>query len=246
MNAIIIQTDNLKISIYMVFIILSFVVGLAAAVVLMRREKTPWYVVISATVLNALMTVFGGVSITMLSSGFRQCGLSSVGGALGVLAATFTITRIIPEYKLQVFRAYSCIIPLMYSVSKLACHFAGCCYGMEYDGVFCLHYVGEAERLPVMNVFPVQMCETLVFAIIFAIGVVLIYVKNAKHSIFMLMCVCSIGKVLLDYLRDSHADNLLIPSLNQIMCVVIVLVGVIFTYNPFIRKFMLDEGEKDQ
>lgn len=239
MATILIQTDY-NAPVYMICIMISFIVGLAAAFVLMLTDKVPQYVIWCSTVLNALMVAFGGMMISVVTSGFKACGLSSVGGAFGVFAAIFIMTHIIPEYREQIFKAYGCMIPLMYSVSKLACHFSGCCYGREYSGYFSLHYEGVADRLPTTDVFPVQMSETILFAIIFVIGIIVVYVKKAKHGIFALACMCGIGKLLLDYLRDSHADNLFVPSVNQLMCLGIIVVGALLAYNESLRKLVLE------
>ncbi len=243
MGAILIQTDHRGVSLYMIFILSSFVVGLVAAFLLMIKDKVPMYVIWSSIVLNALMIAFGGMLLSVLASGFKSCGLSSVGGAVGVFAAIFTIARIMPAYREQVFKAYGCIIPLMYSVSKLACHFTGCCYGREYDGVFRIHYEGMSERIPTADVFPVQMSETILFAIIFIIGVVIVYVKKAEHGIFVLACMSAVGKLLLDYLRDSHAANMLVPSLNQILCLVIIALGAVLAYSGQVRKVVLGNNK---
>lgn len=243
MSAIIIQTD-IKLPVYVMFIALSFVVGLMAAFILMCIDKVPQYVIWSSIVLNALLIAFWGMLVSAVSMGFKSCGLSSVGGAVGVFAAIFTITRIFPQYREQIFKAYGCMIPLMYSVSKLACHFSGCCYGREYNGSFCLHYIGDADRLPKTDVFPVQMSETLLFAIIFVAGVIIVYVKKAKHGIFALACMSGIGKILLDYLRDSHAENMIAPSLNQIMCMVIIVIGAMLAYIEPLRNLVTGVSKK--
>lgn len=237
MEPIIINTDT-GIPVYMIFILISFAVGLLAAFILMWLDKVPKYAIWCSIVLNAMMIAFGGMFFSAVTMGFKSCGLSSVGGAFGVFVALFVITRIIPEYNEQFFKAYGCIIPLMYSVSKLACHFSGCCYGRAYSGMFCLHYEGVSERLPAMDVFPVQMSETILFGILFAVGVILVYVKKVKHGIFILACMSGIGKSLLDFLRDSHADNLLKPSVNQIMCLMIIILGAVLAYVKPIRELV--------
>lgn len=241
MAAIIINTNYPRVPVYTIFIVLSFVVGLAVALILMLRDKVPQYVIWCSIALNALMIAFGGMMLSILASGLKSCGLSSVGGAAGVFAATFIISRIMHEYRVQIFKAYGCMIPIMYSVSKLACHFSGCCYGREYSGWMCLHYVGEAERLPVTDVFPVQMCETILFAIISVIGIIIVYVMKKEHGVFALTCMSGIGKLLLDYLRDSHAENMLMPSLNQILCLVIIAAGAVLAYNKKVRRLVLGE-----
>lgn len=244
MDAIIIHTDT-GIPVYMIFILLSFVAGLAVAYVLMRIDKVPQYAIWCSIVLNALMIAFGGMFLSAVTMGFKSCGLSSVGGAVGVFGALFIITRILPEYSEQYFKAYGCMIPLMYSVSKLACHFSGCCYGREYNGAFCLYYEGTDERLASTNVFPVQMSEVILFAIIFVIGILLVYLKKAKHGIFVLACMSAIGKILLDYLRDSHADNMLMPSVNQLMCMAIIVIGALLAYVEPLRKLVSGVRRKD-
>ena len=36
-------------------------------------------------------------------------------------------------------------LPLIYSISKLACFFAGCCFGLPYDGLFSVTYTSRGN-----------------------------------------------------------------------------------------------------
>ena len=59
-------------------------------------------------------------------------------------------------------------------MSKLACFFAGCCYGLPYDGVGCVIYPSGLN----ISLIPVQLLETVTFMIIFIICILLMNNKN--------------------------------------------------------------------
>lgn len=123
------------------------------------------------------------------------------------------------------------ILPLMYSISKIGCFLAGCCYGIEYNGVFCIHYTGHGN-IPVHNVFPVQIAETIVFLGIFFVGIHFIK-RKVKNMVWIIFVISAFTKGLLDFLRESHTGELI--SMNQILCIILMLFGTVGMFCSKIR-----------
>lgn len=145
--------------------------------------------------------------ITDPSSGnIFTAGLSSYGGLTGVVAAALIFERILPENG-NVIKYTVLSLPLIYGLSKTACFFAGCCYGIPYDGPLSVTYP-DGLGIPL---FPVQLAETAVFLIMFLVCHTLREKRYISH--FTVMTVAA-TKFLLDFLRYDHVSALITP--NQI------------------------------
>lgn len=220
MNPTIIIRD-LGIHVYPIFIALSLLVGQGVVFLSLLRANLPKDIAICTILLNFLCTILGGTFLSSAMSGFQRFGgVSAIGGAIGMFTAFFIMTRILPRYQSAFLEANVLALPIMYSVSKLACHFSGCCYGMHYQGPFHMRYEGTAKHLPTGNIFPIQLLESIVFLLVFLLALWMIYKSHFTHDItYLLLLYCGI-KFVLDYLRDSHAGQLGL-SINQWLCLTI-------------------------
>ncbi|SFC17091.1 Prolipoprotein diacylglyceryl transferase [Ruminococcus albus] len=172
-----------------------------------------------------VMSLFCAVMLTSITSGGKSFGLSSVGGLVGVYAAVITMGLISPtRTDLPVMAETATVmLPLMYSVSKVGCFLAGCCYGFEYDGIFAVEYSGQyAHECPA---FPVQAAETISFLLIFLIGVIL-YTKKMRYAVQVIFITSASAKCMLDFLRASH-DGIIL-SLTQVFCIILAFIGVVW------------------
>ena len=173
--------------------------------------------------LSPFMSLFFGLLLTYASSGGKEFGLSSLGGLAGMYGSVLTLALIIgdKEKSRVMFENCTLVLPLMYSISKLGCLFAGCCHGRPYSGPFCIEYTGRVTETG--TVFPVQLSETVVFLIIFAAGAVM-FAKGSKAVIYMVFIASAAAKALLDFTRESHIGRIL--SLNQILCLIMIAVCI--------------------
>ena len=167
--------------------------------------------------------VFGGKLLTILTSDRKlnllTAGLSSYGGAIGLITAILIFEKMTNNKEIKT--GFILSLPLMYSISKLGCFFAGCCHGIKYNGLFSVSY----PHLYDYSVFPVQLLESIIFFIIF-IGINIFYKKyQSKNIIEYTVLISALAKFLLDYLRYSHINQIL--SINQIISLVLVVVSLI-------------------
>lgn len=70
-------------------------------------------------------------------------------------------------------------IPFIHSIGRIGCFMGGCCYGIEYHGLFCVHFpynefITELNRVPR---FPVQLFEAVSLFLLF-----IILYANSKHK----------------------------------------------------------------
>lgn len=220
-----INTTHSLIQPYGLMIIMSFLAGAAGMYLLNIRKGVQKSIARYLMILLPLMSLFFGTMLTAITSGGKSYGLSSVGGLVGVYAAVITMGLISPtKSDMQTMtETATVILPLMYSVSKIGCFLAGCCYGFAYDGVFAVEYTGRNAHE--CAAFPVQAAETLTFLIIFIIGVRL-YIKNKRYAVQVIFITSALAKCSLDFLRASHKGIFI--SLTQVFCIILAAIGIIW------------------
>lgn len=152
---------------------------------------------------------------------FENLGLSSYGAVIGILIMIFIFSK---QFKIKYKELINIVlkaIPLMYAIGKIGCFVAGCCYGIEYDGIFSITYQYSLSAPNGISLFPVQIVETIAFLLIF---IYLNTTKNKDNIIAESFILCGISKFSLDYLRMSHVGEIL--SLNQIISLIFIVIGI--------------------
>ena len=223
MLSIHIDTDYSGISPYPVLILLSFAVGIAVMYLLNRKSGIERRIAGYLSFLAPMMSICGGFTLTYISTNGKGAGLSSIGGLVGMYGAVITMALIIKD-RIQgekMLRSCTLVLPLMYSISKTGCLFAGCCHGIGYHGPLCIEYTGE--RTGDICVFPVQLAETAVFLGIFVTGAVLIARRN-KHTTKLIAVVSLTAKFGLDFLRESHTEKII--TFNQVLCIALAVTAL--------------------
>lgn len=165
-----------------------------------------------AKVLGALQT----------GSNILLAPFSSLGAVFGEFVCVVAFSLLMKIELKKIISLSMIPLPLTYSVSKIGCYMAGCCYGIPYNGVLSV-YNEKVEGL----VFPVQLAETICFAIIFAIFFTL-YLKGKYtfHISCALITTCCLTKGLLYYLRFESIDKPF--GSHQIIIVALILIFIIY------------------
>lgn len=227
-----------KISLYGIFIMFSIFMGLFVVYkntiyLNFRREET-----IGLLIYIAIGAIFGAKYFTFLINfgnyagtfDFVKVGLSSYGAVIGIIILLFLFSK---QYK-KSFRDLIYVllpsIPLMYSIGKIGCFLAGCCYGIEYNGPLSVSYNYSYDAIKGVSLFPVQLLETIVFFVIF------IYINNKIRNkktdkiivIGQTFVISGVAKFLLDYLRMNNTDGLF--SINQLISIIFAFIGIIMIF----------------
>jgi len=222
--------SNIKFPIYGMLIVISILLGSAYIYFSLKKEKVDlkniglYYIL-----LVSFSLVFGKIFTAVTNPeefNVFTAGLSSYGGLVGLVLSSYIFEKILPMDN-KLIKSSIIALPLIYAVGKFACFFAGCCYGIPYNGFFSVTYVDGLN----ISLFPVQLVETLVFIIIFMICHRLRENYNIIYIVFVLYVVF---KFLLDFLRYDHVNVLL--TVNQIFSIILFLVVVIFYCFSRIKK----------
>lgn len=211
---------------YGFFLIMSFVIPFATASGILLHKKVAKMHVFFCAFINSLMAAYFSKMFALFTQGtstdLLKSGFSSLGAAFGLVSGIIIYRFIYPPIAKDITDAYFLTAPLMYSIAKIGCHFAGCCHGIPYEGLFHISYSNEYFRTG--NLFPVQATESIVFFLIFVVCLI-IYLKSERKLILpTVLILCGICKFLLAYLREEQIGVLI--SLNQLLCIVAVILGI--------------------
>ncbi len=203
--------------VYSIIVIASILTGVILASIIMYRAGLKRTTIIYTALLTFVCILICGLSFSMITSGGRSSiGFTGAGGAIGLLVGSFASLMIHRDHEIETICSWIVTAPLMYGLSKTACHVVGCCHGIRYSHVGYIVYTKEG-----IPRFPVQITETAVFILIFIIGIVLLF--NLKKIIFSAIVVeilCIIAKFGADYLRESHYESAHLFSQNQIAALI--------------------------
>ncbi len=222
--------NGLYISPYAITFLLSFVVSFAVVFVLLRKRGVPANYIGYSMFLNFILILYGAKMFSVVTSGFKEnllnSGISSLGGAIGLLLGIFIFGRMYKEGQAALWESYITALPLLYAISKFGCYLVGCCHGIPYNGPLAVTYNGKYMQGG--PYFPIQLLESLVFGCIFLV-VFILYMRDRRgYLIPTVMILCAATKFSLEYLREEHIGKII--SANQLVCTIFFIWGIITIY----------------
>ena len=226
---------NIDFNFYGFFIILSLIIGLIFICVNAKELKFTKEDIIFLVVYLLVGMIVGAkyydyfVNIDNYKSfNFFALGLSSYGAVIGFIIMLFIYSKQFKKDFITMLKLIIPSLPLIYGLSKIACFISGCCYGIEYDGIFSVTYNYSSSAPNGISLFPIQIVETVVFLLIF----IFFYIKRNKIEdkkyIGYMFIVCGFFKFILDFLRHVHVSEII--STNQIFSLVFIVIGIIFIF----------------
>lgn len=163
---------------------------------------------------------------------FMSIGLSSYGAVIGVIVMLVIYSKQFKKSFLTILTSIIPSLPLIYGLSKIACFISGCCYGIEYDGLFSIVYYHSHSAPNGVGLFPVQLVESIIFILIFMLFNFKVKI-NDKYTGYMFI-VCGFFKFILDFFRHTHMHQMI--STNQIVSLLFIIIGIIYIYLKKIIK----------
>lgn len=214
-------------SLYSIMILASIIIGFTFIYVNLRINKIPRSIIGYMLLLSVSCIIYFAKLLTVITShdssvNILNAGLSSLGGATGLLISVIVFTKIYKERTKVIQESYAISLPIMYGISKLGCHFAGCCYGIPYDGIL---YTTSKFENNYDKLFPVQLVESIVFIIIFIVSIIIYYKKVKINYLAIEMIMCAVAKFMLDYLRYSNIGKVI--TINQLICFIFFIIGTV-------------------
>ena len=202
---------------------MAIAVLLVAAIAIMRGKKQGVVAedilivgacaVVSALVCGSLLYVFITFSLDqiwqMITAGRIEellgSGIVFYGGLIGGIFGALLGMKIAKCGVSDLERAVVPFIPLGHAIGRVGCVFAGCCYGMEYDGFCALYYPHSLAGVsPEQGYFPTQLLEALLNCIICVCLVLLARRRRKSYDIlFAYLGMYSLARFLLEFTRGD-------------------------------------------
>lgn len=117
------------------------------------------------------------------------------------------------------------LVPICHAICKCGCFFAGCCYGIIYEGVGSVIYY-ESRYAPLgVALFPVQLLEAVGLILI---SIIIFVYRKQNISIGKYLVLYSILRFFIEFVRNQQTKVMIgIVSDIQIMCVCTVALYII-------------------
>lgn len=163
-------------------------IGLAGAKIL--------YVVVTYGIINTFEQIISGNF-----SLFWESGLVFYGGLIAGIAGAYLGAWLTHEDMALFCDAIVPCIALGHAFGRLGCFFAGCCYGIPCEGVFC-------PSFPLVGIdhstFPVQLLEMLInLGIFVCLSCFVRKVHRRYQVLYFYLMIYAISRFILEFLRGD-------------------------------------------
>lgn len=178
-----------------------------------------------------------------------QGGYVFYGGLLGGCFTLFLAGRIHKIRVLEYLKVCIPCIPLAHGFGRIGCHFAGCCYGIPYTGIFHVVYHAPSFAPKEIPLFPVQLLEAFLNFLIAIFLFIWMRKKGATIiNIYLYLLMYSVQRFILEeYFRYDIVERgkFLAFSTSQWISILIlfvlflILVINYFSHNKKVRYIRL-------
>ena len=209
---------KIKFPLYGILIVSSlFIASIYIAISLKKKGYTK-DIIFYFILMFLSFSLIGGLMLTHIIEGQ---GISSYEGAFYAIISAFVMEKIIPSKNNDYMKATVLSLPLVYSIGKIGCFIAGCCYGLPYNGIFSVTYIDDLN-IPLV---PIQLIESIIFFLLF---IILNHYKDKYNNyiIELTIIVCAMSKFMTDFLRYNHLEEII--SKNQIISIIFIFISVFF------------------
>lgn len=188
------------------------------------------YIVVTYSFLD-IYTYISKLNFTFL----KNSGLVFYGGLVGGILSALICSKLLDikfEYLEQCIVPY---IPLGHAIGRIGCFFAGCCYGVEYSGIFAVTSIFD----PLTGThFPIQLIEALLNLIMTI--VLLLYTKKQRNRYNVLLSyliLYTTSRFILEFFRgDEIRGEFLIFSTSQWISIIIFAFSIAKKYMLYKRS----------
>ena len=244
---------------YGIMTLIAFIVCISIIVFLARRKnmfnEELIFVMISAFIggflgahilyfLVGLPDFISGLSLNppvdvgdfLLKVYYAASGLVYYGGLLGALLGIWIYchAKKIPLH--PTLNLFAVIFPLFHGLGRIGCVLTGCCYGIEYHGIFAITYDESAiveglnDHIVDFPRFPVQPLEALLEFIMFAVLLTLYLKRGDKFSVLPpYLLAYAVIRFFDEFLRGDEIRGIFGPfSTSQWIAIFVFIITLIY------------------
>ena len=158
-------------------------------------------------------------------------GLVFFGALIGGIIGAMVGIRVAGLNYKNVEMAVVPYIPIGHSIGRVGCVFAGCCYGMEYEGAFAIYYKRSvAGAVPGQGYFPVQLLEACINIILcFALLKVRTIAKKRFSLLAVYLVFYATARFILEFFRGDKIRGIYFYiSTSQWISLLLLALGSVF------------------
>lgn len=162
------------------------------ALLIGKRKRVAWYDIAYSGIYVMIGAIFGAKLLFLMVS-FRQIIaehiplLAAIKGGFvfygGLLGGALGLLIYVKQFRTRLDRLceiYATVLPLGHAFGRVGCFFAGCCYGIPYDGSFsCIYHTSYGYTPLEIPLLPIQLIEAGTLLLLFAILLV-VYIKTKE------------------------------------------------------------------
>lgn len=130
----------------------------------------------------------------------NSCGFVAYGGIIGGLVSGYVYSKHEKIDTEKVMDSLACTFPISHSVARVGCFFSGCCYGIEYDGLFSVKYWDKD-----FCCLPWQLLEAMLD---FILGIIIYRIVEQKKyqgkCVWIYLSVYSVYRFCLEFVRGDE------------------------------------------
>ena len=166
--------------------------------------------------------IFDPAYLRILMSG----GFVFFGGLIGGLIALPIVKKIHKIDVSGIIRAVVPCIPLAHALGRIGCHLTGCCYGVEYDGIFHIVYHNNLFAPNDTALFLVQLAEAIFNFILAAVLLIYLMKKGPViDTIYIYIIGYSAARFILEFFRGdiNERGSLFFLSTSQLISIILII-----------------------
>lgn len=236
---------------YGIFICIGIICAVLVAVAICKRKGTERYEIIYSGIYTGIggflgaKLLFVAVSLPQIieehisfMAVFRG-GFVFYGGLIGGALGMYIYCRQFKVNMGELVETYAAVLPLAHAFGRIGCFFAGCCYGMAYDGFLSYTYSYTLGATPVgIPLLPIQLIEALGLFVIFGVEL-LVYLKTKSkrgYAVVIYLSTYSIFRFILEFFRGDAERGKLLLSTSQWISVLLFVCAVVIVYVKFKKR----------
>lgn len=155
-------------------------------------------------------------------------GFVFYGGLIGGLILVLIAGKFHKIDASEYIRNFIFLIPFIHSFGRVGCFFAGCCYGIPYEGPFSVTFPKESFALPGVSLFPVQLVEAGSLMVISIIILTLQLRVSFAYTVELYFILYGILRFGLERLRYDDARGFILGvSTSQWISILLVVIAVV-------------------
>lgn len=144
-------------------------------------------------------------------------------GLFGALLFLLIYKYISNDNVIDYLNHFAFIIPFFHSFGRVGCLLSGCCYGIEYQGIFFV----SLSHSPDIHRFPVQLAEAI-FLLLLSLFLYQRSKKTNKNNIFYYMLIYGVARFFLEFLRADNEKVLFFLTVSQLISISMIFILIFF------------------